>query len=692
MFKCRSWLVLCGGALLVPGSALADAGPIEFGGADDPDVAAYGRVPSPEYQIQVDLWTDTLTTPVNVFTDPLFWVPYPLRSRGMPGTLTFDYDLDGDIDIYVTNGPGAPNLLLENQLEETGEATFVDVTAAAGVALTGHDSNGVCGADLDNDGDMEVVVVGRNEASVVFENNGDGTFTDITLSSGVDDGGRTGGSSCQFGDIENDGLLDLLVVRFEDQFDHEACMVPDHPDNQANDLWRNVGDLMFADVSDTSGIRNQSPHPELTHDGGFVDIDEDGDVDIVTLEDQCAATNTGQDPVGGIDRGFPQVFINDGDGNFTNTTETAGTQAFGGWMGLAWADYDFDGTLDFYGTNGGGYAFAPFFPPGAWATEWYTGRIFFGNGDGTFEDRRWPTEPEFNDNSVFGWSAHSEDFDLDGDLDILYFGGIDNVTALDRSNPGTIIVNDGDGTFSHGPTPFQLRHARRNVHGSSTADFDEDGLVDVVSVSNHDAPNFIPLVPYAAVGTSHDSVFDEHATFAPYGTLDEFGNFQWSGFSFPDGTLAVDFNETETSNGHVRIVPMGTVDLTEDGTVNRDGVGSIITVTPRHGQPNKRPTGQSTYLGQDDLAFTAGLGDEHWATVDVFWPGGVRNRLYGVWDGEDIVFPEIPCSYDDPSLSFLQYKRCVRDALEELRDEDVLSYHDAVRFKVSAIIAYLLQQ
>ncbi|MEM8964220.1 MAG: CRTAC1 family protein [Acidobacteriota bacterium] len=681
-------LMVIAGLLAVP-AVQADNPAIQFEPADDPDIQSFGRSPSPEFQTQLDLWEATLTDPINVVADPDFWVPFPLRSRGMPGMVAFDYDGDGDVDLYVSNGPGASNLLLANQLRETGTANFVDVTDAAGVALTDHDTNGVCAGDLDNDGDMELFAVGRNEASVLLANNGDGTFTDITAASLVDDAGRTGGSSCQFGDIDNDGLLDLLVVRFEDQADHAACQVANHPDNQPNDLWRNLGGNQFTEVSDTSGIRTQVPHPALTHDATFVDFDEDGDVDIVLVDDQCAAPFVDLDPVNGMDVGFIQVFENDGTGQFTPTTSMAGTEHYGAWMGLAWGDFDIDGNLDFYATNGGGYAFSVFQPPGVWQPTWNTGRIFLGDGDGTFVDRRWPDEPEFNENSVFGWSAHAEDFDLDGDLDILYFGGLDNIILLDRSNPGTLIVNEGDGTFRHGGTPFQLRHARRNVHGSVTADFDEDGRVDVASVSNHDVPDALPLIPYAALGTVHNSVFDDTATAAPYGDIDALGNFVWNGVTYPNGTVAVDFNSTETTYNYIKVTPVGSVGLTDGAITNRDGVGAIITVLPKDRPKVRRPTGQSTYLSQSDRTFTAGLQRADWGKIEVMWPGGTRNRLYDVRQSEHIVFPEIPCSFDDTDLTFNVYLVCVRWSLVDLVDAEIITMNEAFHFHLSAIRAWL---
>jgi hypothetical protein len=135
----------------------------------------------------------------------------PLKTRGAPGVALLDFDGDGDLDIFVTNGPGKCKSLYSNQLKETGTTVFVDVAAAAGVCAADMDSTGVCFGDIDNDGFPDLLVLGRNEPNRLFHNQGNGTFVDITAESGIG-GGNLAHTSCAMGDINGDGLLDIVVA------------------------------------------------------------------------------------------------------------------------------------------------------------------------------------------------------------------------------------------------------------------------------------------------------------------------------------------------------------------------------------------------------------------------------------------------------------------------------------------------
>ena len=109
----------------------------------------------------------------------------PIKSRGAPGVALLDYDRDGDLDIYVTNGPGTPNSLYRNLVSERGEVRFKDVAERAGVDATDQDGTGTCFGDIDNDGDHDLLVLGYNEPHRLFENRGNGRFRDISAASGI---------------------------------------------------------------------------------------------------------------------------------------------------------------------------------------------------------------------------------------------------------------------------------------------------------------------------------------------------------------------------------------------------------------------------------------------------------------------------------------------------------------------------
>src|SRR5215470_1846850 len=177
----------------------------------------------------------------------------PFKPRGAPGVALLDFDGDGDLDIFVTNGPGRCKSLYSNQLKETVSTTFVDVARAAGVCAEDMDATGVCFGDIDNDGFPDLLVLGRSEPNRLFHNNGNGTFADITVSSGVG-GGNLAHTSCAMGDIDGDGLLDIVVANTFDWSNGRPIFVDPFAGVQHNQLYRNLGGNKFADVSVESGI------------------------------------------------------------------------------------------------------------------------------------------------------------------------------------------------------------------------------------------------------------------------------------------------------------------------------------------------------------------------------------------------------------------------------------------------------
>jgi hypothetical protein len=634
---------------------------------------AYGRVPSARNAIQEAFQADGI---LNVVTE---YRIAPLRPRGNPGVALLDYDGDGDLDIYVTNGPGAANSLFASQLRQTGQLQFVDVATAAGVDATGQDSQGVCFGDTDNDGDPDLLVLGSSQSNRFFENQGDGTFDDITAVSGA--GGLTTNSmSCSMGDIDGDGRLDILI---SNTFDFTAQRIYTTPPTSAfaqpNQLLHNDGGNTFSDVSATSGIRSLVGPPGLavpTWAASLVDYDLDGDLDVVAGAEQRAFPQNQQ-------RGFIRVFRNDGTGHFTDVSAAAGMSRTGNWHGFSFGDLNCDGRLDFFAANVGDYVFFPgIFPVGTWSSRWY-----LGQAGGTFAD----PGPGALATVPNAWGNTILDYDNDGDLDIALHGGQDSPLFWDASNPGIVLRNEGcSAQFTWDSAALAATdHTRRIVDGVAAGDLNGDGFVDLVSVAEFVIPPAMSLLPIfsAPLGSPFDPTALYGPSFLPTANPQQFA---WLGISPENGTLAVEINSGGNGNGWVAVDVLGTVGLLNDGRVNRDGIGATVSVTS--GSPArtvvKPVVAGSSYSSQDSLTSHFGLGTAGSGTVEVRWPGGTRNRLYDMQAGERVVFPEIPCSLDGDWRNQGEFVTCNRRAIKLLEDAGVLDHAAGQRFFLSAIQAY----
>lgn len=636
----------------------------------------FGRTPSARLAIQQAFVEDSL-----ILVETEYRIS-PMKTYGAPGVAVLDYDGDGDSDIYVSNGPGTPNSLFRNLLRETGQVRFEDVATAAGAALAAQDSQGVCYGDIDNDWDLDLFVTGYKD-NRLLENQGDGTFVDVTAAAGAGGEGKVS-TSCAMGDVNGDGLLDILVAN---AFDLKSIIIFAEPwvHHQHNQLLVNAGDNVFIDRSDASGLRDLAgldvPGSALTSwAASLIDIDMDGDLDAVIAQDQHDA------PEGA---GYPRVFKNDGTGHFSDATLDLGLDRLGDWHGLAFGDVNCDGRFDMFLSNQGDYIFFPgFFPPGAWASRW-----FLGQSDGTFADPgvgALVTTPT-------GWGAAMADYDNDGDTDVIYHGGWEYPLFWDESNPGVLLNNQGCSasfTWDSAALAGSTNHLDRNVEGLATGDFNEDGFVDVVTVASFDvAPGTlrIPLFSYP-LGSPFDAVASSGFIPAAVPTAD-FNIFFWLGFSRLPGSLSVEIN-SGNANHWAAFDLVGTLGLVNNqvsaGRVNRDAIGAVVRFTPAGGQPSLIPVlGGSSYASQNSLTAQAGMGGATSGTVEVLWPGGVRNRLYEVAASERLVLPEIPCSFD-AAVSRIDYAKCVKESLKDLRhpQADLLTHTEADRLEASALRAY----
>ena len=331
----------------------------------------------------------------------------------------------------------------------------------------------------------------------------------------------------------------------------------------------------------------------------------------------------------------------------------------------------------------GDYAFSALgieMPRGAMSSRWFLGRP-----DGTFAD---PGVGELRATG-FGWSTMTPDYDNDGDPDVVYYGSLDGaIHTITADNPGAVLENLGcAAAFRRDAHALAgTDHTRRNVQGAAMGDLNRDGFVDLVSASAFDFPPEVPLTPYPV---AHGSAFDASARFIEVFSPTPGGSFVWNGYEFADGGLAVEVSRGGNGNRSATVRTLGSAGLAPGGAVNRDGIGAVLRFTPEGGALTMRPVvGGASYASQDSLEAVFGMGTAERGTLEVLWPGGVRNRLDDVRAGERLVVPEIPCSFEGAWQSRRDYRRCVVRALDALVAAKALPADQKERFLESAMRAF----
>ena len=366
------------------------------------------------------------------------------------GVAVADYDLDGDLDIYLVayrqydpDDETTWNRLYRNN----GDGTFVDVTLEAGVLsrIAGFDKGGMgnkfgaAWGDYDNDGDPDLFLTNIGP-ELLFRNDGDGTFTDVTDLAGVagQPEDESASSSALWWDYDIDGDLDLYV---------SAWAGAGSPKISENRMYENQGDGTFADVSAASGLA----------DGGRtwtsipLDADNDGLIDLYVVNDY----------------GPNKFYVNQGDKTFLEATAAFGLDDEGHGMGVTVGDFNNDGFFDIYLTN---------------IAEFYPNPLFVNDGQGYFTEQ---AKAFGLDDAGWAWGTEFFDCDNDGDLDLYVANGF----MIDPGNNFFFTNHLADRNL----LSFEDTSAASGTDGGAEArglavfDYDNDGDLDLLG-ANWDAP------------------------------------------------------------------------------------------------------------------------------------------------------------------------------------------------------------
>ena len=514
---------------------------------------------------------------------------YYLETMGT-GVGWIDYDQDGLMDLYFVQSAATdiykpPHPLRSALYRNNGDGTFSDVTEKAGVGGSGHYGQGVAVADFDNDGWPDLYVTGYGRA-ILYHNNHDGTFTDLTAKAGVADEGGWSTSAGWF-DYDKDGWLDLVVTNYiewspknnlwcgERSPGHRSYCNPGNYKGEKTKLYHNNHDGTFTDVSDKSGVGL----PESKGMGVVLaDFDNDGWPDIAIANDT-----------------WPNfLFLNNHDGTFKDVSLISGLAAsedgkYEAGMGIDAADVNGDGLLDVYITH----------------LDLELNRLYLNNGDSTFTDDTYASGIGAKARLLSGVAAKFLDYDNDGWVDILQLNGamLDNVnlyhSEVSYKEPLLMFRNLGQGHFEMTSSQLGPDFVRPVAgRGLATADFDNDGGIDIAVNNRGDYPELLR-------------------------------------------------NNGGNINHWLEVLLIGTKS-------NRDGTGAQLKLTSEGFAQVKQAEGGTSYMSASDPRIHFGLGKR--AKIEslvITWPSGLVEKLanlpvdtiIAVKEGTGIVrhpFPKVP--------------------------------------------------
>jgi enediyne biosynthesis protein E4 len=510
---------------------------------------------------------------------------YLLETTGC-GVAFYDYDNDGWLDIFLVNGWRLEGFASGSEptshlFRNNRDGTFADVTAKAGVAHSGW-GQGVCIGDYDNDGweDLFVTYYGKN---VLYHNNGDGTFTDVSLKAGVAGKGTRWNTGCAFVDYDRDGYLDLFVANYID-LDLATAPVPES------------GPCLYKSVMVACGPP-------------------------------------------GLQGGKNILYHNNGNGTFTDVSETAGILRASGTYGLGvlTADLDNDGWPDIYV-----------------ADDSTASALYHNKKNGKFEDiaieAGCALSPDGKPQAGMGISA--ADYDLDGNLDLVKTNFAGDTPSLYHNLGGASFE---DTTFTAGLGA----HTQFLGWGCGFFDMDNDGWADILICNGHVYPEVEQLkteAGYAQRKLLYQNLRNGHfadISFQAGPGISEpspsrgaaFGDFD------NDGDIDVVVNtvndfpqllrcDTKTGNNWIKVRTIGTKS-------NRSGIGARLTCVT-HPPGESKPHSQidevrsgGGYFSQNDLRVHFGLGKaDKVDTLEIRWPSGQVDMLKDIKANQQIYVKE----------------------------------------------------
>ena len=491
---------------------------------------------------------------------------YIVEANG-PGIAFYDYDHDGWLDVLVVNGTrreGFPNGRepTNHLYQNNRDGTFTDVTAKAGLARTGW-GYGVCVGDYDNDGhdDLFLTYYGQN---ALYHNNGDGTFTEVTAKAGLASPRPRFNTGCAFVDYDRDGYLDLFVSRY---LEIDINKAPGGPSRYCTfrGIPVNCGPLGLPQESCSLYHNNgDGTFTEVTEKAGISKAGKRYGLAVVALD----YNNDGWPDLFVADDSSPNLLLrNNRDGTFTDVAMEAGAAVNGDGqeqanMGVAVGDCDVDGWLDIFATH-----FSDDTP------------ILYHNVKGEFFDDVTTAAGLAVETRYVGWGAGLADFDNDGWLDLFEVNGtvypeVEKVISDYRFKmPREVFRNLGDGSFEEvsersGAAVLEAHSSR----GCAFGDFDNDGKLEILIANLGEPPS---LLKNTAPNTNH-----------------------W---------LSVKLEGTGS---------------------NRSAIGARITLTAGGRKQIREVTSGGSYISQSDLRQHFGLGaSERIDELKIRWPAGETESI-----------------------------------------------------------------